>query len=209
MWNIFKKKPKVETKPTFAELTFADVSHWETVNFSKYDKKVLFTKCTEGVLNKDITFDKIKKESKAHGLVFGAYHFFRANLPVITQAKWFLANAGNDCDFYILDLESMDGSSVIGVKQFAKTFLEYVERETGKLPILYSGHSFIVNLQLDESFTKYPLWLARYTNDIPTAPAPWKDWLFWQFSDKMVFNGIGECDGNVYNKNNVHNIKLG
>lgn len=188
---------------------FADVSHWETVNFDKYDKKILFTKCTEGVSIKDITFDKIKKESKKRGLVFGAYHFFRANLPAVTQAKWFLANAGMDCDFYILDLETMDGASQIGVKQLAKAFLEYIENETGKLPIIYSGHSFLAELHLDESFNKYPLWLARYTNDTPTAPYPWKDWLIWQFSDKEKFNGIGECDGNVYNKNNTHGIKLG
>lgn len=123
--KLFKKK---ESKQTI-QGDFADVSHWENVDFNLYDKKILITKCTEGVSNIDPTFEKYKLESKKKGLKFGAYHFYRNDKPVMPQVELFLKVAGNDCDFYILDLETMDGSSAVAVKQFAKRFLELVHEK--------------------------------------------------------------------------------
>ena len=192
--KFFNKKKQVSAGD------FADVSHWEKVNFSLYDKDILITKCTESLSIFDPTYDQIKINCKAKGIKFGAYHFFRCNKPVIEQAEFFLKKAGLDCDYYILDFESLDGSSPSVAKQFVLPFLKYVEEKTGKLPFFYSGHAFIVSLNLDKEVAKYPLWLARYTTIRPQAPAPWDKWTWWQFSDKAFFNGIGECDGNVINK---------
>lgn len=203
----FTKKVPVKSEITIEGLRFADISHWEKINFSKYEPKVLFTKATEGIKNADPTFKNIQAECKARGIRFGAYHFFRNNLPAITQAKHFL-NIVKEFDLPpVLDIESLDGSSTVACKQFIKSWLDYVEKETGMVPIIYSGHAFLVALELDESFARYPLWLARYTSITPVAPSPWKEWAIWQFSDKAAFKGIGECDGNIYNnKSNPLNL---
>jgi len=212
LFNLFKKKKPIEVKGNSqaGENHFADISHWESCDFNLYDKKVLFTKCTGGKGYVDPTYKRYKEECLKRGIKFGAYHFFKANLPAIQQAEHFLKNIGPDVDFLILDLETTDGATPEGIRQLAKAWLEYVHAKTGKLPILYSYHSFLTgSVKFDESFAKYPLWLARYANVTPTAPAPWKDWAIWQYSDKAFFNGIGECDGNVYNKENSHGLKLG
>jgi len=198
MWNPFKKKVQVNNK---IEPDFADISHWEKCDFSKYEKAMIITKCTEGVSILDNTYKAVKDGAKKKGIKFGAYHFFRCDKPTIQQARFFLSNIGSDVDYIVLDIETLDGTQPTLVNQLIKPWLEYVEKETGKTPIIYSGHAFILAMKLDQSFTKYPLWLARYTNIRPEAPAPWKEWLWWQFSDKAAFKGIGECDGNVYNKN--------
>lgn len=209
--DFFKKKRKIEVKGNrvSGDVMFADISHYRPINFNLYDKKILITKATEGTSNIDSTFAKVKAGAKAKGIIFGAYHFFRCNKPAIQQAEHFLSVAGYDCDFYILDLETTDGASSEGIRQLAMAFLKHIEAKTGKLPILYSYNSFLTGLNMPVEFTKYPLWLARYSNTLPTAPAPWKDWLWWQYSDNDFYNGIGNCDGNVYNKDNSHGIKMG
>ncbi len=52
--------------------------------------------------------------------------------------------------------------------------------------------------------TRWPLWLAAYgKNDgnpgtESTAPAPWSDWLVWQYSSNGTVPGVaGRCDVNL------------
>jgi len=210
--NLFKNKSNLSEIPTSStpanfpannssiyDFKFADVSHYEKVDFDLYDCKILITKATEGTSNVDSTFKSIKAQAKLKGLRFGAYHFFRCNLSAIEQAKFFLNTVGNFDLPPILDIEELNGASQEGCKQLIKSWLEYVEQKTGMIPVIYSGHSFLVELNLDQSFAKYPLWLARYTTIRPVPPAPWKEWTAWQYSDKDIFKGIGACDSNIYN----------
>lgn len=48
-------KIKKETMPNI-KADFADISHWEKINFDKYEFKTLITKATEGVNYVDPTF---------------------------------------------------------------------------------------------------------------------------------------------------------
>jgi lysozyme len=198
MWP-FKRKPKA-SKAGSIEADFADISHWEKINFDKYKKKLLITKATEAENYVDPTFKGIQEECKKRGLKLGAYHFFRCDKNPLKQANHFISIVKEFDLAPVLDIESMDGESVPAVKNSIKIWLDEVEKQTKMVPIIYSGHSFLVNLKLDESFARYPLWLARYTNITPTAPAPWKEYWAWQFSDHAKVDGIGECDGNVFGK---------
>lgn len=219
MWNLIKKLftkhtyqapvPPIELPPVAATLPpnngiindfkFADISHYEKCDFSKYNCKILITKATEGTGLVDSTFKNVQAQCKLRAIPFGAYHFFRCNLPALDQAKFYLETVGTFILNPILDIETLDGVSHEECKKQIKIWLSYVELVTGKVPVIYSGHSFLVELNLDASFAKYPLWLARYTTIKPVAPAPWKEWTAWQYSDKDIFNGIGACDSNVYN----------
>lgn len=194
MWNPFKKKVVVNK----IEPDFADVSHWEKVDFEKYDKKILITKATEAESYIDPTFKGIKNKCKEKGITFGAYHFFRCNKDAVIQAQHFLKVSGNTDMPPILDIETLDGESRETCKKKIQIFLDIIEKATGKTPIIYIGHSFAVELKLDESFSRYPLWLARYTTTEPIPPKPWSNYWAWQYADNAPFDGVGECDGNIF-----------
>jgi hypothetical protein len=49
--------------------------------------------------------------------------------------------------------------------------------------MLYTYPSFIGNFS---GLTDYPLWIARYSNQVPADASGWKRWDFWQYSDGAV-----------------------
>jgi len=182
-----------------------DVSHHNTVNLPivASEQSFIFIKATEGLTFVDDKFHSRWLGLKLLGAKRGAYHFFRANVDAKKQAQFFCNTVGpldeNDLGL-VLDMETMDGMSKEWVKKECKVFLDEIESISGKTPIIYSGHSFLVDLGLDQSFERYPLWLARYTDKIPTAPIPWHKvgWTFWQYSETKKINGVGVCDCNYY-----------
>lgn len=190
--------PSDPVKPERQDETFADISHYEKINFSQYEKKILITKATEGTDYTDATFMNNKVQCKFLNIKFGAYHFFRGNSSAAEQALHFL-NICKDFDMPpILDCEDLNGTPINEYVKKIKTWLDMVEAKSGMVPIIYGSYSFLKELKLDESFARYPLWLAHYTtiNKIK-CPAPWKKIWAWQFSDKENFKGIGHCDGNI------------
>jgi LysM repeat protein len=111
----------------------------------------------------------------------------------------------------VLDLEAHDNQSKDKVIATAKTWLDLVEAEFGRKPIIYSGQYF-----LQDHFSvpgggpppwakDYPLWEAQYPNSyapgmMPYLPKGWFAWTFWQYSDKGQVNGINAAvDMNVFN----------
>lgn len=198
-----KKKMKQEFKTIkgpFDEkfpARFVDLSHYEQCDFDKLDLKKLFiTKCSEGIWTKDGVYESYKAECLKRKIPFGAYHFFRLNQDPIKQADWFLRCLGENA-FPILDIENLEEKITYDqVEAIILPFLERVEQYTGKTPIVYTGHSFAVSCKFSQKMAKYPLWLARYCSFIPTAPAPWSDFWAWQYSDKGIVAGIGDCDNN-------------
>lgn len=89
----------------------------------------------------------------------------------------------------------------------AQDWLTRVETATGRKPIIYSGPSFLqsrmsVNGKPPAWSNKYTLWLANYLNheinedvDLPLQPNGWSKWMFWQFSDRSILDGIMSNDG--------------
>lgn len=168
------------------------------------------TKATEGVGYLNPTFARNWLEILAAGMQRGAYHFAEpdVNRPE-DEADYFLANvhrvgglaAG---DMLALDLEDKEGSlgqmSEGAVAAWALAWLRYVERQTGVVPLLYTGAYVISEHGLtDPAFARYPLWLASYREAPPPAPAPWSGIAIWQHSDKGSMQGIvGNVDLNRF-----------
>jgi len=175
---------------------FPDVSHYEPVDFTKFKGSMLITKCTEGISYIDPTFVKVKESCKQNHIKFGAYHFFRCNKSILDQVDHYLKHLGETDLPPILDIETRDTKALDVIKMSIGLWLKTVEEKTGKTPIIYSGESFLKDLKLDDSFTRYPLWLAKYTIVEPPAPKPWSKITWWQYSDSVPFAGIGKCDGN-------------
>ena len=66
------------------------------------------------------------------------------------------------------------------------TFLEVLEKTTGRKPILYTDYAFAQQYITESKFAEYDLWLAEYSGATqPRIPTVWKDkgYKIWQKSD--------------------------
>lgn len=196
-----------------------DVSYWDAgIDWPKVratGQRFMFTKATEGDFYADQTFAANWSGAKAAGLLRGAYHFFRANVDPKKQATKFIeyVKSVNDNGELppVLDLESNDGQTKDKVISRAKTWLDLVETEFGKKPIIYSAQYFLQDYFSEAgggppSWTKdYPLWIAQYPTAYvegsqPYLPRGWYKWTIWQYSEKGVVNGINaKVDLNLFN----------
>lgn len=176
-----------------------DVSHYKPgIDWAKVPSEIkfVFMKATEGLTYKDNTFLPYWQAAKAHGKIRGAYHFFRANVDGVDQAKHFMTTIGNldagDLPL-VLDWETADSTSPSVAKQRAMDFLLLVEKETGKTPIIYSSNGHLNSLGDLSAFSRFPLWIASLT-PTPKFPKYWNAWTFWQYSWNGQVNG---CPANI------------
>ncbi len=142
---------------------------------------------------------------KAAGMLRGAYHYFHADSDPIAQADHFLNTMGplefNDLP-PVLDLEETMGQSNATITSRALAFLEHLEKNTGKTPILYTGpYFFNTYVNNHAAFTKYPLWVANYGVSCPSVPGEWSTFTFWQYTSTGPVPGVSgsNVDKNVFN----------
>ena len=182
-----------------------DVSHhqgdvpWEKW-FSKSPLDTLidfvYCKATEGSNFIDSKWEKNRKTLNDLGVTNGAYHFLNSNTYSIPQAKHFLKHwKHQDIDLPpVLDVET-DGPSDKILIDNMYDWLEYVEKETGIRPIIYTNAHYF-ETKFKNEFKDYQFWIASYTfkpkciND--------KRVIHWQFTDKGSLPRIDEkIDVNV------------
>jgi len=182
-----------------------DVSHWNGVIDWKQVRgdgiRFAFIKATEGDTYEDDTFPPNWKGAKSVSILRGAYHFFRPNIDAKKQADLFINYVKNTGDLGelppVLDLEVQDAQPNHVIISRSKAWLDRVQSQLGKRPLIYSSPSFL-KFQFSElgggppAWTKdYDLWLANY-DPTPWLPPGWPRWKFWQHSKTGVVNGIDE-----------------
>lgn len=201
-----------------------DVSHWE--GNPDWDKVMKADDRPEGVICKASDYygntpyiDKTCTYSypilKSLGVPRGAYHYYNPEYDPTKQAEWFLQCLGNDIGEYapIIDAEKRDYKNHSG--QWVRlpkgrknalnvqTFLDIVERKTGRIPMFYTSASWVSEYLCDwtgknmmDNPSRYPLWIASYPGnpDLFTAPPAmakgWTDWHLWQYSEAGVLQGF-------------------
>jgi len=194
---------------TAARIDGADVSHYQDGPFDlpaagHAGARFLAHKATEGTSYRDPNYQPRRREAKAAGLPFGAYHFARpASSSGLAQAQFFLSVAGPKVGDLrpMLDLEDHAGLGIEQLTDWAIAFVTEVHRVTGAWPFVYTPFDLAKRfLQV----TDCPLWVARYSNPMwaPRVPAPWRTFTVWQFSDGVYglpnqLAGIGRCDLNT------------
>lgn len=144
-----------------------------------------FIKATEGITVIDSQFQNNWKNARASKIICSPYHFFHPGDDPHVTAEVFLKTIGELSNTDLpatLDFEVLDQSSVKSAIDSAKTWLQIVEQATGKPPIFYSDLGFIQELQLDSSFTHYPLYQAEVGIIAPRVAKPWDQISFWQYS---------------------------
>jgi len=174
---------------------------WQAVRRS--GQAFAFIKATGGSDRVDPWFHREWAAAKAAGMIRGAYHYADPSRSADAQAAFVVQTVGSTREAgnlgIALDLESTGGLKPKQLIAWAHTFLNGVERRTGRTPILYTYVSFWHNAMAgNRGFGAYPLWLARYNAKAP-APLPgWTQWTFWQRTSTHRLPGIpGYVDHNL------------
>ncbi len=184
-----------------------DVSEYQgDIEWTKIDSleqhklHYVFIRATAGSDKVDSKFKENWKKAQKEELICGAYHYYRPNENSIEQAKNFVKTVklkkGNLPP--VLDIEKLpESQSIDSLKVGLRRWLNYVEKHYKIKPIIYSGEKYYEDFLEEEFGDDYTFWIANYN--------PWKEtmddeWLFWQFTEKAVIDGIEtKVDVNVYN----------
>lgn len=184
-----------------------DISHWNGhVDFEAVKNagfKFVISKATEGLSSVDPFFARNWSETKAHGLIRGAYHFFHPSMDPVAQFAHYQKTVGNieAGDFGpILDFETANGETRDICINRGADWMNAAEAAYNRLPMFYSYLSFIRDtIGGPTFFGKFPLWLAVYSDKVPICPRPWAKYAMWQYSESAVCPGVpGHCDTNRF-----------
>jgi lysozyme len=180
-----------------------DVSHYQSViNWDQVaENNIHFTyvKSTEGESYVDSMFSYNWVNSQRVGLKRGAYHFYRPQVPALTQANHFTQTVEllpGDLP-PVVDVEVLDGVAVTELIVGLRMYLKNIELHYGVKPVIYTYQKFY-NKYLAGQFSEYPIWIARYHHRQPKLASK-DNWLLWQYEQTGELLGIkGAVDFNVF-----------
>jgi lysozyme len=188
-----------------------DVSFWNgTMDFNKArDAGATFVYMKASELYADSKFKTFWNAAKGI-LPRGAYHYLNWFGKELDQAVTFSNLLKDDSGELppCLDLEddpSLHNLTPREVQGKVWNFLTYVEKATGRIPMLYTGYYFWKQWgNTNKEWAKYPFWLPWYASEsIVKVPLPWKKWTFWQYTSNgpgLVYGSQGKSmDMNYFN----------
>ena len=179
---------------------------WPAVRSDGYEFAIVRT--THGTEILDEYFEANWQGAKNVGMIRGTYQYYRPGQDPIAQADTMLAkiNAAGGMTPEdlppVLDLETDDGLTPTQIVDSALTWLNYVEQQTQKRPMVYSAAYFGDTLK--GALGAYPLWVANYKStyvgNCPKVPDGWSSWKIWQWSESGTASGINtnSVDLNVF-----------
>ena len=180
---------------------------WQALRKQEY--LFAFIRATSSTSYVDPVFAEHWEGARQAGILRGAYHYLFAGQDAKVQADHFLKTVGSDKGELppVVDLEDAFNDGVPNRKIIAtcKAFLDIIEPAFGRTPIVYSRKTY-----LDAKVTtfgrapgwagNYDLWLAQYPFEFNPASFPnvnmpqqakgWRDWKFWQYSEKAFLEGV-------------------
>jgi len=198
------------------ELLFGvDVSHYDgVINWSRAREQEIhfaYVKATQGVQSTDNAFARnwmdIGKlwDNERTRVYRGAYHFLSAQGDAKAQAQHFLSTLGAalpsdlppcvdvewDAPPGSSDLDAADRWARLSASEIAakiQTWVEAVERATGKVPVIYTQPGWWHNrVGTTDKLAKYQIWAADYTSRSQLTEVPRKVPGYvthiWQFSE--------------------------
>ena len=185
-----------------------DVSHYQgKINWKavKQNAKLfVYIKATGGINDVDPMFEENWNDSKANGVIRGAYHFFYPNEDPEAQASNFIRTVG-DLSIGdlppVLDLEVTNNAEPEVISHNCLTMLQLLEAKYRVTPVVYTNPTF-GNQYLDDRFVRFPLWIANYEANQPVIPNVWQQsgYAFWQYSESGKVNGVfGNVDLDIFN----------
>lgn len=167
---------------------------WPQIKSNGYT--VVYLKSSEGLTWNDPTFASHVQGAHSVGIQVGAYHFAHPESnSALDEAKHFvsiLKQTPTDL-MPVLDLESPNkpttGITGAYLVTWARDFINYVQSETGKKVMLYTG-AWYVNTYGLHGLGDIPLWIAVYGVSAVPQCGDWTSYLMWQFTDAASVSGI-------------------
>jgi lysozyme len=187
--------PTRNLPPPPAEAHGIDVSHhsgtidWTAVADEGY--VFVYVKATEGVDDADPAFADHWQALWDQSIYRGAYHFFVTEDDPEEQARFFLSHVEHRPGDLapVVDVEVLGHDSGEDLVPRLRRFLDLVEDAVGVPPVIYTDRNFW-NAHFDDSFSRYPLWIAEYDVDAPALPKGWDTWTLWQFEGDATLRGV-------------------
>lgn len=175
---------------------------WKSVaRTGKY--KFVFIKATEGKTYKDAYFQTNWHQTKAYGLLRGAYHFYTPYLTGTEQADNYISVVPKEAGMLppVLDLELSGTNRQVMLREI-KIFLDRLQQHYGMRPIIYTDYDRYVEY-IKGNFVGYITWIGE-----AFIPVQWRNinnWTFWQYCDRGYVPGIsGFVDLNVFSGDRDH-----
>lgn len=170
---------------------------WSQVRASGQSFAVV--KATEGTTYTNPYMTADAGGARAAGLRLGLYHFAQPGFAGGST----VADAQAEADFFsrqvnsvgglqlppTLDLEITNGLKQADMVSWTAAFLQRVQADTGRQPMIYTGPWFWGSSVGSTAFTTYPLWDASYTTAAnPPLFGGWSHWTIWQYTDGYYFS---------------------
>ncbi|MCB9627464.1 MAG: glycoside hydrolase family 25 protein [Sandaracinaceae bacterium] len=190
-----------------------DVSKWQgAIDWTKVADAGIayaFIRTSYGLTGVDPYFDANWAAARDAGVLRGTYHYFNPAYSGADQARNMLAQFDDAGDLgelpLVVDVEESSGApSPATYASRVLDFVDTIEAETGRRPMIYTGGYFWDTYVGSAALADLPVWVAHYFNDRTTAHCPntpnaWAAWTFWQYSEMGVVSGVsGGVDSNVF-----------
>ena len=170
--------------------------------------KFVIAKATEvwpGTKWEDPTYQGYKNQTKANGLPFGAYFYWRAEMDPEEQVDWYFEVAKKHIDFPpIIDVERANNAGKLSASAAHDSLLACVTMLLdvyNVLPWIYTSWWSWKSLTNNSPLIKaVPLWVANFTAySKPLLPEGADDWDMWQFTSSYPWPGQPKtADANRY-----------
>lgn len=194
--------PTCEAGPTTRGI---DVSYFQnTVAWRRVRQagiQFAFIRVSDGTTVSDPRFADNWSGARRVGVLRGAYQYFRPDESAVAQADLLIAAIRRDPGELppVIDVETDGGKSPAQVEARVRAWVDRVRSQLRVEPIVYTGPEFWRRGTGGADLSSQPLWIAHYTRNCPTVPAPWKRWTFWQHTDRGAVPGIeGPVDLNLF-----------
>lgn len=193
--HIFPEK-WIQKENLLKDVDGIDVSHhqgninWKQVKTTCPNLEFVYIKATEGKSYVDPRFRANAKGASAVGYKVGAYHYFR----MTSSARSQFINFKKQMDAVHLDLlpmvdvETSDKKPRKQLQDSLKVFLDLLEKEYGKKPVIY-GTQRSYNSYCAPEFNEYPLYIGKYSTSKPIVIGP-SHYTVWQYSETGRIKGI-------------------
>jgi lysozyme len=171
---------------------------------ARFGLRFVIARATEGDSRKDAAYQSIRREAKAAGLAFTAFHFARpdrARGDAVREADLFqsFAGVGRGDLAPVLDLEESGGLGAARLQAWVTAWLEEVASLVGLKPMIYTNKDFWRSHMGDTTEfadAGYPLFVASWDALTPQVPADnWggRGWTLWQTTKCGQVRGITGC----------------
>ncbi len=155
----------------------------------------------------DPTFKRNWSEAKRAGVKRGAYWFSdHGGKDPVTQAWKFWDSIKNDIGEYrpVIDVEyPMKGQTRAHFNYHMRVVREF-ESISGITPTIYTASWWWDRVTDGGDYSRYPLWVAQYAQQLGALPIGWNAAAMWQYTDGGTVNGIiGGVDCNKILNNNA------